>query len=721
VISLGRLSDLTGWIKDRTYGDKGIPPFLNAEKAYKRKKYKKKLAQERKGLENLIKGQIEKEKNMGRYARQIEKEKNIERHNPPQKKEKKSNIENFFGSLKRNKKTQQRDLNIKYEKTNKSIGKSNVNKTSGKSKNQTKQEMIYKEPEKPSKLKKFYNNSSKTIKKTPSNTKKTFKSGKRKISNFFNRLKKTEYIEPVKVTKRTLTKTGKTGERVIKHGTKHFPGTKSFFEDYDRKRKSLSEGAGKQALKPVRWLGKNVAKPVASGTGRAADKIAPNKKKRIAGWLNRNGEKIRHPVKTFQNSMNNPQEKLAVSGRDAKLNNLNRGVRSIYRSKVGSFFRKQSTRGAKEVKTFTEKPARYVFGKQTKYSKKALGFAKTQAISNLNQASEIQVNEHGPFAVFKPLFWSCKVAALAMQNWYPLAIVSIIFGVLFMSWLYGMISAYYYLFFIKSLPAVAANVILTIGNAFWFAIHGIYQLILLGMVTLMNAVFNYFLEPIFDIINWLTYRLTLADTLGKSTDYTFADFAFSHDYDLRPTHGFCYLRPEPIKTTGTAAEVAGSLFWYSWSRPGEHMYATDDYGQLIMDTCYTQNWAKLEYPVANPDAKADFIWDTIKRHPPPKTYYEFSNVREDVPSSLFGATWTSGVVEPFPHSHYAKMAFDKPLEKTDTPVIDAVGNHFEQEGEYILDTGGSALDKFGKGDVGGGLIDTGKTGLAIITFGTVKL
>jgi hypothetical protein len=333
-------------------------------------------------------------------------------------------------------------------------------------------------------------------------------------------------------------------------------------------------------------------------------------------------------------------------------------------SSVGKFFGRQGKKAKGEYKKFAEKPGRYAFGKYSKANKVALAATRKMAIANLNAAAEIKVNEKGLFAVLQPIFWGCKVGAWAMSAWQPVLIAGLIFGIFMATWFYGLVSAYYGLYFLKCIPAVFANVFLTIGNTIWFAVNGLFNLMLLGIITLINGIFYYFLEPLYGMINWLTDKVTLGQI---GTDMTFK--GLSYTFDLQPRDGFCYVRPDPIKATGNGWEIFLSFFAYSFVRPGEDPWLYDSDGEILMDPCYTQNWAKLEYPKLNPVAKADFIWDRIMDKPPPSRTYNFD-------SSTWGATLSNGILKVFPHRHYAGMLFTPPAVGS-TPILDAVGNWWE--------------------------------------------
>lgn len=334
------------------------------------------------------------------------------------------------------------------------------------------------------------------------------------------------------------------------------------------------------------------------------------------------------------------------------------------KSSVGKFFGRQGKRAKGEYQKFAKKPGRYAFGKYSKANKLALSATRKMAIANLNAAAEIKVNEKGLFAVFQPIFWGCKIGAWAMSAWQPVLIAGLIFGIFMATWLYGMVSAYYGLFFLKSIPAVVANVFLTLANAIWFAVNGLYNLMLLGIITLINGIFFYFLEPLYGMINWLTDKVTLGQ-LGTDMEFT----GLKHTFDLQPRDGFAYIRPDPIKATGDGWEIFLSFFAYSFVRPGEDPWLYDSEGELLMDPCYTQSGAKLEYPRLNPVAKADFIWDRIMDRPPPPVEYGFS-------TTAWGATLSNGILKTFPHRYYAGMLFTPPAVGS-TPVLDAVGNWWD--------------------------------------------
>jgi hypothetical protein len=319
---------------------------------------------------------------------------------------------------------------------------------------------------------------------------------------------------------------------------------------------------------------------------------------------------------------------------------LHRDYDKIKESKTGKFFGKQAEKTNKEIQSFTKRPSRYVFGKEKAATMMALKGSKAIAIANLNAAAEIKVNEKGIFAVFQPIFWGCKLGALAMSNAYPLLITGLIFGVLFGIWFYGLISAYYALHFLRSLPAVFINVFLTIANGLWFAARGVYQLMSLGIVTIINTMFGYFVGPLYDIID--TLRFWTSDPL------VMPNLAF--EYTLQPEKGFCYLYPNPMETTGSIGSIALSFFSYSFLRPGEQAYLYDPVtGDIELMIVYTDDInTTLRYPVFNPGAVSDGIWGELfnPETGPPTQVYDFYE-------GIWGAVLVSGL-EPIynPHVFY---------------------------------------------------------------------
>ena len=315
-------------------------------------------------------------------------------------------------------------------------------------------------------------------------------------------------------------------------------------------------------------------------------------------------------------------------------------------SKVGRFFGKYAKKGAKEARSFQKKPGRYMFKKQMKYGGKALGASRALAIANLNAAAEIQVDDKGILAVFQPIFWGCKIGAITAGAWYPLAIAGLIFGIVCCVWLFGLVAGYYGLFFLKCIPAVVANVFLTVGNAIWFAIHGVFTLITLGVTTLINAVFYYFIQGVLNVINWILDQ----PVIGWFGEGDLKFHGIEMEYRYQPLDGFAYLRPEPIKAEGTAFEIFASFFAYSFVKAGEQPWMVDENNSLIMDESFQQNGAKLEYPRLNPKAHADGFWAPLYDRPPPSHLHDFT--------TNFGAMLADGTMKIFPFVVYLQTMFD---------------------------------------------------------------
>ena len=332
---------------------------------------------------------------------------------------------------------------------------------------------------------------------------------------------------------------------------------------------------------------------------------------------------------------------------------LREDYKKIKDSKVGKFFGRQAGRTKKEIKSFTKRPSKYVFGKEKSAVSTTLKATRAIAIANLNAAAEIQVNEKGIFAVFQPIFWGCKLGALAMSSAYPILITILIFGIFFGTWFFGLISAYYAIHFLRCIPAVIINTFLTIANAIWFAAMGIYNVIVLGIVTLINTIFHFFVGPVYE-------APVLSSILGQMP-------TISHKYTIQPDQGFLYLYPNPMEMTGNISTIFFSILSYSWLRPGENPYTYIANDVVTYPAFVDDMGTELRYPPFNPRAVSNStLWGDLKLDKPPPQFYDF------VDPAIWGVLMIDGVFKPLSQINFFRMFTQK-----QPPILAAIVDMIE--------------------------------------------
>ena len=253
-----------------------------------------------------------------------------------------------------------------------------------------------------------------------------------------------------------------------------------------------------------------------------------------------------------------------------------------------------------------------------------------RAIGTVNNAAEMVFQKYKVLAMFKPLFWSLKITSIGLTKPMPFIYAGLILGLGLMIWLYGAISGYYALYFLKCIPALFANAILSIFNAIWFGIHGIFNFFTAAIVTIINQVEYYFLQPFYGVSSYVGVPFK-----GIPINIT-----------LQPDHAFAYFVPTPLNVAGGPIALLASLGSYDMVMPGAnpylYNYTTD---QQMFDVQFEQNGGELRFPAFNFYAKADGFWCSLKDQPPPLDYrfpdniagYQFVKTDTDIYSN--NGTW----------------------------------------------------------------------------------
>lgn len=221
--------------------------------------------------------------------------------------------------------------------------------------------------------------------------------------------------------------------------------------------------------------------------------------------------------------------------------------------------------------------------KSKKIATNSLSIVEKKAYSNLSNARGLFIQKHGIGSIFRPKFWVLTVSRITLSQPYFFICATLIFCVILMAWFFGLISLLYYLFYLKSIPCVIINVVITTANAIWFAFNGVTQLIMNGFITLLNSIAFYFIHPIITVINALPF-------VG---DISWSSIAIpSAPIELQPPIALAYIHPAPV-----TFEDPGTLFYFRFLRPGVDPYIAGEYVTVI-----EQSGAQLVYPKFNPKA-----------------------------------------------------------------------------------------------------------------------
>lgn len=229
-------------------------------------------------------------------------------------------------------------------------------------------------------------------------------------------------------------------------------------------------------------------------------------------------------------------------------------------------------------------------------TKSEIAMLQEKANSNLKIARGMYVSKYGIGSIVRPKFWLMTIPNVTLSNPVPIIIAFIVGGIALMAVLYGVISAAYSLYFLKAMPCIIANVLLTIGNAIWFGFHGLSQLMLNGFTQVINSMFYWFVGPIINAVNVISSFLTGGNILD------FADMAIgSTSIPLQPTHAFAYYVPGPVVWGDWA-----SLATFTAVSPGADPYLTGEYISVV-----SQNGAELLYPQMNMDGISSGWWTEL--------------------------------------------------------------------------------------------------------------
>jgi hypothetical protein len=240
-----------------------------------------------------------------------------------------------------------------------------------------------------------------------------------------------------------------------------------------------------------------------------------------------------------------------------------------------------------------------------------------KARAKMKAAQGQLLQKYGIAAIAKPRFWILLVSKAFL--WKPLltAITIMVAGLVILACTFGSISVVYFFHFVRSAITVVPNAIFSVLNAVWFAVHGIYYMIVTAVLDIANGILHFALSWIVDGINYIAGILTLGNfhisvpVVGRGLNI-----------EVTPGNAFGYLAPSPMTVkygSDMHIDYLGTFFgmWgFVWIKPGASMYMTDAQGGIVMDEFYSENGAGLFTPRMNPDGIADGIWAKVVGPPP---------------------------------------------------------------------------------------------------------
>ena len=279
---------------------------------------------------------------------------------------------------------------------------------------------------------------------------------------------------------------------------------------------------------------------------------------------------------------------------------------------------------------------------------------------NIIDSAQSQIKQkYGMTAYIRPRMWYLSLLKLSLSRPFLIILFALIVGIVLGTWFFGFISLYYGLFFIKSVVAIIANTILTVGNAVYFALHAFTEILLTAFYDIINNIFEIFLTPIINGVNRLAVWTTLVDQGENFLEIT--ALGQGTMIEPQPTHGFAYLVPGAL--TGPA---------FITVHPGAEIYEIDASGDILYDVDYEQTGAALLFPVVDEDAKSDGWWTSIKDRPPDKEYtftYSLQTYTETFYDTIRGwvTGWIDSALDAFSDS--IDNTFDQPVNPGMPPII----------------------------------------------------
>jgi hypothetical protein len=290
-------------------------------------------------------------------------------------------------------------------------------------------------------------------------------------------------------------------------------------------------------------------------------------------------------------------EKKPVESRWGKFRSGAKGAWSILKTEPGT---SKTTKALGKASAIAPQlaPVAMLSKKMDKYnlSKKASSIARA--------ARGAMVQKYGIKAIFKPRYWILLVSGVTLKHPFVIALVALIAAFFIMNYTFGGTSVVYEMYFIKCSITFIPNVGTTIMNSIWFGLHGMYYLILTAMLDIVNGIFNRFLSPIYDFINWLIP--------GSGNDVNIPFVGENFPINIQPSEGFGYLAPSPIEVKYDETNhidiwaTMGTIWDFQWMKPGAPMYGDEKV------YFFSENGAQLWTPELNPDAKANGIWTDVE-------------------------------------------------------------------------------------------------------------
>ena len=223
-------------------------------------------------------------------------------------------------------------------------------------------------------------------------------------------------------------------------------------------------------------------------------------------------------------------------------------------------------------------------GKGISYPKNKTIQIKNQANENLKNARGQIVQKYGISSIVRPRYWLLLLTSAFLSKPGMSLIVFIFIGTILGSWLFGIASLLYAIYFLECIVALIINTVITIGNAVWFAVHGMTHLIMTAILDIVNGIAYYFVGPLVDGINGIAQFFNLGspvsfDPIGSGTGIP-----------IQPQLALSYVVP--------STPISGGAFSLGFVlvKPGADIYFDTFQG------VYSENGAILWFPEIKPDA-----------------------------------------------------------------------------------------------------------------------
>ena len=316
--------------------------------------------------------------------------------------------------------------------------------------------------------------------------------------------------------------------------------------------------------------------------------------------------------------------------------------------KLASYFEKGS-KGFQSYRNEVSSNARIAYNKYgrpaVEYQKKKLAEAKQiakqqltfkKSISNIKAAKAMIFHAQGIKAFFNPTYIALAFR-ISMVSAIPALIAVIAFALICYVWLYTMIAPIYFLYAVASSIAAFLNIFLTVANAFLYAVNAIFEIIRIGIMTIIDQLAIWLLKPIATMINAIIGAINtvigVVNVIANAFHMSVNTIPLKSAKDLIPQHNyivhmvpdkvFAYIAPPDRLTLDAAGNInLASFFAFVFVRPGAPLYAAENNTIYVTEYAFVSNepTVALYIPKIYKYARADgFICSPYK--PPPLSQF----------------------------------------------------------------------------------------------------